>query len=32
MQLGYRAKKSIAAPGSATETGGDAEEQLNITI
>lgn len=25
-------KKSIAAPGSATETGGDAEEQLNITI
>jgi hypothetical protein len=24
MQLGYRAKKSIAAPGSATETGGGA--------
>lgn len=25
MQLGYRAKKSIAAPGSATEAGGGAE-------
>lgn len=25
-------KKSIAVPGSTTETGGDAEEQLNITI